>query len=219
MQPTRRFVLGGAGALLAASAASTSFADPAASPAPAAAPSPAAPPADPRMADRAEGPETAKTTVVEWFSFTCPHCAHFAADVYPSVKAQLIDEGKLRFVFREYPRDQVDLMAAMVARSLPAERYVAFKDTLLASQARWAFDRSVDPKEELAKEAALAGMPREMFDRVVADAGLKAGILAAQAEAEKQYNIDSTPTFIIDGRAHTGEAGVTYEAFAKLIPS
>ncbi len=220
MQPTRRFVLGGAGALVASGAmVRLALADPASSPAPAPAAAPPAPPGDPRMADRAEGSATAKTTVVEWFSFTCPHCAHFAADVYPSVKAQLIDEGKLRFVFREYPRDQVDLMAAMVARSLPPERYVPFQETLLASQARWAFDRSVDPKEELAKEAALAGMPREMFDRVIADSTLKAGILAAQAEAEKQYNIDSTPTFIIDGRAHTGEAGVTYEAFAKLIPN
>ncbi len=178
---------------------------------------PPAPAADPRMGDRAIGSPDAKIVVQEWFSFTCPHCAHFAADVLPEIQAKLVDTGKLRIVFHAYPRDQVDLMAAMVARSLPAERYVPFMETLLASQARWAFDRSVEPKDELAKMAALAGMSRAMFDRVVADEQLKSEILAAQAQVENAYHVDSTPTFIVANRALTGEAGLSYEAFAKAI--
>lgn len=173
--------------------------------------------ADPRMADRGLGVATAPVVVEEWFSFTCPHCARFATDMLPLVKAQLIDPGKVRWVFREYPRDQVDLMAAMVARSLPAERYQPFMETLLASQKRWAFDRSVEPKDELAKMAALAGMPRSLFDTVVADEGLKAAILAAQAKAEQSYNIDSTPTFIVNGHAHSGETDI--ETFKKWVAS
>ncbi len=216
MQTTRRLMLTATGRLLAAAALRPALiASARAQSAGATTATPAAG-VDPRMADRAEGRPDAPVTVTEWFSFTCPHCAHFAADVYPEIKAKLIDTGKLRVAFREYPRDQVDLMAAMVARSLPAERYVPFKDTLLASQARWAFARDVDPKEELAKMAALAGMPREMFDRVVADETLKAEILAAQAEAEKAYNINSTPTFVTSGHPHTGEAGVSYDAFSKM---
>jgi protein-disulfide isomerase len=172
-------------------------------------------PADPRMAPRGEGSPTAKIVVDEWFSFTCPHCARFSADVYPQIKAQLIDTGKIRYNFNCYPRDQVDLMAAMVARSLPPDRYVPFVEQLLATQAHWAFDRSVDPKDELAKEAALAGMSRAMFDRVTADDTLKTALLAAQAQAEKTYNIESTPTFIINGRKHEGE--VTYETFASWV--
>ncbi len=200
MRPTRRLLLSATGALLAVAAL----------------PARAAEAADPRMADRAEGKPDAPVTVTEWFSFTCPHCAHFAADVFPEVKAKLIDTGKLRFVFKEYPRDQVDLTAAMVARSLPAERYEAFKDTLFASQARWAYDRSKDPKDELAKMAALAGMPRETFDRVVADDALRNAILADQKVAEDTYAINSTPTFIVNGKSHTGEAGVSYASFAKM---
>ena len=200
MRPTRRHLLTATATLLAASAL----------------PAHAAEATDPRMADRAEGRPDAKVVVTEWFSFTCPHCAHFSEDVFPEIRAKLIDTGKLRFVFKEYPRDQTDLMAAMVARSLPAERYEPFKDTLFAAQARWAFDRSKDPKEELAKMAALAGMPRETFDRVVGDDALKAAILADQAQAEKLYDINSTPTFIVDGHAHTGEVGVSYAAFEKM---
>ena len=83
---------------------------------------------------------------------------------------------------------------------------------LLRTQTRWAFDRSVEPRDELAKMAALAGMPREMFDRVTADDALKSEILAAQAQAEKTYSIESTPTFVVNGHVHQGE--VTYETFA-----
>ena len=206
MQPTRRSILAATGALFAARAAyAQGPADPAT----------ATPSADPRMADRFVGAADAKTVAQEWFSFTCPHCARFSADVFPEIKTKLIDTGKLRFVFREYPRDQTDLLAAMIARSLPPSRYEAFKDTLFAAQPRWAFDRSVDPKDELAKMAALAGMPREMFDKVAADDTLKNEILAQQSQAEKDFNIDSTPTFIINGKAHSGE--VTYETFAQWV--
>ena len=210
MPTSRRLMLTATGALLAAAAMRPAFAQSAA----AATATPAG--TDPRMADRAEGKPDAHVTVTEWFSFTCPHCAHFAADVFPEIKAKLIDTGKLRFVFKEYPRDQVDLIAAMVARSLPADRYEAFKDTLFATQARWAFARGVEPKDELAKMAALAGMPRETFDRVTSDDALRAAILADQAQAYKTYDINSTPTFVIDGHAHTGELGVSYEAFEKM---
>ena len=204
MQPTRRLLLTAAGALLAAPAL------------PAASLAQGAPPAatDPRMAERSEGQAGAKT-VEEWFSFTCPHCARFAAEVYPQIRAHLIDTGKLRYVFREYPRDQIDLMAACVARALPPARYEPFVMTLLASQARWAFDRNVEPKEELAKMAALAGMPRAMFDKAIADDTLKQALLAAQAAAEKSYNIESTPTFVFDGKAHSGE--MTFDAFTKMV--
>ena len=209
MQPTRRQILA-ASQLLAATGALTATG--LLAPAAKADPAPAA--ADPRMAERGEGKPGAKP-VEEWFSFTCPHCARFAADVFPQVREKLIDTGKIRYVFREYPRDQTDLMAAMVARSLPVERYEPFMMELLRTQMHWAFDRSVEPKDELAKMAALAGMPREMFDRVVADDGLRAAILAAQAEAEKTYQIESTPTFVINGHAHAGEA--TFETFAGWV--
>jgi len=202
MHPTRRLVLTGTAAITAASFAGRALAQ-------------AAAVTDPRLGERGLGPVDAKLRVEEWFSFTCPHCARFAADIFPMIQANLIDTGKLRYVFREYPRDQVDLMAAMVARGLPPERYEPFMFTLLASQQRWAYDPSVDPKEEIAQMAALAGMPRSLFDATLADNELKAGILAAQDQAEKQYDINSTPTFIVAGKAYPGEKD--YDDFAKMV--
>jgi len=168
--------------------------------------------ADPRMALREDGSATAKNVVEEWFSFTCPHCARFAADVYPEIKTKLIDTGKLRWVFREFTRNKLDMAAGMVARSLPPSRYLPFVDALFAGQAEWAFNQQVDPMDELAKMAALAGMPRDSFDKVTNDDALRTAMLAAQTEAEQKYNIDSTPTFIINGKAQSGE--MPYDRFA-----
>jgi len=200
MQTTRRHLLATAGAMLAVPALIPGRAR--------------ADAADPRMAPRVEGADTAKTYVQEWYSFTCPHCARFAADVYPEIKAKLIDTGKIRYEFCEFPRDRVDLAAALVARSLPASRYEPFMLALLASQQQWAFNRDSDPMDELAKEAALAGMPREVFNKVTNDDALKTALLAKQSDAQQKYAIDSTPTFIVNGKAHPGE--LTFQEFAAL---
>jgi len=185
------------------------------------APAPSAPPVgDQRMAERAIGKVGAAVTVTEWFSLTCPHCAAFHRDAMPRIKAELVDTGKLRMVFRDFPLDQVALTAAMVARSLPVERYEPFVGALLASQDRWAFNRQANPVEELAKLAALAGMNREAFNAAVGDAGLKAAILKGQEEADKVFHVDSTPSFIFNGpgamnRREAG--GRSPDDFAKLV--
>ena len=170
---------------------------------------------DPRMADRVLGSDTAPVTMQEWFSLTCTHCAAWSKEVFPEVKAKLIDTGKLRYIYRDFPLDQVALTAAMVARALPPARYEAFVTTLLASQDRWAFARDVNSTEELFKRAALAGMPRALFDSTIADTGLRSAILAEQQGSVDKYHVDSTPTFIINEKPHAGEQ--PYDAIAKYV--
>jgi protein-disulfide isomerase len=175
---------------------------------------------DPRMAPRAVGSPNAPARVTEWFSLTCPHCARFAHDTYPKVKAQLIDPGKLYYQFGDFPLDRVALTAAMVARALPPERYEPFILALLASQDRWAFARDVNNTEEIWKFAALAGMSRPTFEATIKDDKLRDAILAEQEQAEKQYHVDSTPTFIFSGpaqqdRRESGE--MSYDVFAKVV--
>src|SRR3954453_5215869 len=126
---------------------------------------------DMTRAERAIGKADAKVVVAEFFSLTCTHCATFAKETLTRVKTELIDTGKVRWVFHDYPLDQVALAAAMVARHLPAERYEAFINALFATQDRWAFSRGVNPTEELWKMAALAGMSRSTFDAAIAATG------------------------------------------------
>lgn len=175
---------------------------------------------DPRLTERSLGRADAPVTVAEYFSLTCPHCARFARDVLPQIQKELIDTGKLRWVFRDYPLDQVALTAAMIARTLPADRYAPFVAALLASQDRWAFARDVNSTDELAKMAALAGMPRATFNATIKDEGLRNALVQAQADDSKTYNIDSTPTFIINGphakdRHESGEK--SFDEFARLV--
>ncbi len=175
---------------------------------------------DPRMAERAIGKPDAPVTITEFFSLTCPHCAAFSRDVLPRIRKELIDTGKARMVFGDFPLDQLALTAAMVAHALPPDRYEPFCAALLASQNRWAFALGVNSTEELAKMAALAGMSRQQFDATIADDKLKTEILEAQSQAEKTYQVDSTPTFIFNGPGAKNEhvAGEkSFDEFASLV--
>ena len=173
--------------------------------------------ADDREGERALGKSDAKVTVIEFYSLTCSHCAAFSRETMPQVKKDLIDTGKVRYVFHDFPLDQVALTAAMVARSLPPERYEPFVSALFASQDRWAFARGVNSTEELWKMAALAGMSRDTFDSAINDKTLKNWILQQQNDDQAKYHIDSTPSFLINGQKYSGEMG--YESFVKLIPN
>ena len=180
----------------------------------------AAPADDPRMGERSVGNADAPVTVTEWFSLTCPHCAAFQAESFPGIKTQLLDTGKARIVYRDFPLDQVALTAAMVARALPADRYEPFVAALFQTQNRWAFARGVNSTDELAKMAALAGMPRATFDATIADQAFRNAILKDQDVADKVYHVDATPTFIFNGPAqkdHRESGGRTPDDFAKLV--
>ena len=168
-------------------------------------------------AERFIGKPDAKVTVGEYFSLTCTHCAAFAQGTFPEVKKNLVDSGEVRWVFHDYPLDQVALTASMVARYLPVDRYEPFINALFASQNRWAFGRGNDPTQELWKVAGLAGMSRQTFDKAIGDTALRDWILQEQKIDTDKWKIDSTPSFVINGQKYAGE--MSYDAFRKLVPA
>ncbi len=182
----------------------------------AAQPAPAAPAGDQRKTERSLGDPAAKVTVQEFFSLTCTHCAAFAQETMPEVEKTLIAPGKVRFVYHDFPLDQVALTAAMVARYLPPAQYYPFVQALFASQDRWAFARGSNTTDELWKLAALAGMSRATFDQAIADTDLRNWILQQQQADQDHWKIDSTPSFVINDQKYAGE--MSYEAFRKLLP-
>jgi protein-disulfide isomerase len=173
--------------------------------------------ADDTRSERSVGKPDAKTVVNEYFSLTCTHCAAFSKETLPQVQTNLIDTGKVRWVFHDYPLDQVALTAAMVARYLPIDRYEPFINALFATQDRWAFNRSTEPTDQLWKTAALAGMSRPTFDKAIADTGLRDWIVQTQQADTDKWKIDSTPSFVINGQKYAGE--MSYDTFSKLIPA
>lgn len=170
--------------------------------------------ADPRLSPRAIGKADAPVTVIEFFSLTCGHCAAFHNTNWARVKAELIDTGRIRFVWRDFPLDGIALAGACVARSLPEERYGAFIGTLLQTQDRWAFQQGRQ-MEELARMAALAGMDRQGFDAVVADEPLRRGIMELRMAAEREFRISATPSFAFNGRMQSGN--MTFDQFVTLV--
>ena len=198
--PRRSFLAAGAATLLAGRA-------------------PAQTAADPRLSERAVGRPDAPVRVVEYFSLTCSHCATFHRDTLPQVKQRLVEPGAIRFVYRDFPLDRLALAAAVVARSMPAERYEPFVGALLGAQDRWAFNRGADPMEELAKMAALAGMARPQFDAALRDEALARAIMEGVQAAEREHGVRSTPSFVFgpDGRSKTQAGAVGFERFQQRV--
>ena len=180
---------------------------------------PPEPTADPRALlqiskdDRILGQPDAPITIVEYASLTCPHCAHFQAEVLPEIKKQWIDTGKAKLVLRDFPLDEEALRAAMIARCAPPARYYAFADTFFAAQDKWVRER--DYQGALAKLARLGGMGKEEFDACLRNKQLEDSIVESRFVASKTLDVNSTPTFFINGTKFTGAP--TVEEFDKAI--
>jgi len=168
-------------------------------------PAPAATPTNPlalTREDRILGQPDAPVTIVEYASLTCPHCAHFAVDVLPKLKAKWIDAGKVKLVLRDYPLDEPALRASMIARCAPPDKFYAFVDTFFADQQQWVLAK--DYKAALARLVLLGGMNKTQFDACLADKSGEDKVLQSRLAATQQLGVNSTPTFFINGTKFDG---------------
>jgi len=163
--------------------------------------------------DRILGNPDAPITIVEYASLTCPHCAHFTNDVLPELKKKWIETGKAKLILRDYPLDEPALRAAMIARCAPPDRYYAFVDTFFGAQEKWVTAR--DYRDALARLVKLGGMSREEFDNCLKNTALENKIVEGRLIASKELDVNSTPTFFINGTKFTGAP--TVEEFDKAL--
>lgn len=164
------------------------------------------------LQERSIGSPNAPVTVIEYFSLTCPHCATFHNDAYGDLKDKYVDTGKVRFVYREFPRDGVDLRAGMMARCADPRRYAGLIQVLFKNQPNWT--RSNDPVGEIAKIGRLAGIDDEMFTACLQSEELANGILEGR-QAASSIGVRSTPTFEINGNLFPGALSI--EEFSEII--
>jgi protein-disulfide isomerase len=167
--------------------------------------------APPEEGEMAMGPDTAKVTVVEYASASCPHCANFYKETFPSLKKEYIDTGKIRFIFREYPHDQAAFAAFVLARCAPKEKYFPLIDMFFQQQDTWL----AAPLEGLQKIAQLAGFTKESFEACLKNEAVAKGILAVRDKATNEFGVQSIPTFFVNGEEIKGETKI--EEFRKLI--
>ena len=166
----------------------------------------------PAFGEMTLGPDTAKVTVIEYASATCPHCAAFYNETFLTLKKEYIDTGKIKFVFREFPHQDAALAAFMLARCAPKEKYFPLIDVFFATQPEW----TQDPLAGLNKIAQQAGFTKESFDACMKNEAVAKDILAVRSKAEG-FGVTGIPTFFMNGERFEGET--TIEAFrAKIDP-
>lgn len=171
-------------------------------------------PLDLREGDRVLGEADAPVTIIEYSSLTCPHCARFHSEVLPQVKQEWVDDGRAKLVYRHFPLDSLALRAAMVADAMPSDRaFFAFIDVLFDKQRQWS--QAQDPVAALAQHAQLAGLGPARFEEAVQNEPGMNAILERLVEARDVLEVDSTPTFFINGEKVTGVSD--YEAFAQSL--
>ena len=165
--------------------------------------------------DMVQGAEDAPITVIEYASFTCPHCARFHSDVYKLLRKNYIDTGKVKFIFREVYFDKYGMWASMIARCSGPDRFFGMTDLILNSQSTWA--RAGDDLaivEALRKIGRLSGMQDAALDSCLQDGEKLRALVGWYKENAQRDGIQSTPSFLIDGQPYKN---MDYEEFAKIL--
>jgi protein-disulfide isomerase len=167
------------------------------------------------LPDMALGPANATVTITEYASMTCPHCAAFNENVFPKIKSEYIDSGKVRYVFREFPLDIKAAAGSMLARCIAkddAGKYFAVVDMLFRQQNDWVTKNTTETLTRIGKQA---GLSQQGVEDCLKDQALLDKIAADQKYASDVLKVDSTPTFFINGEKIKGET--SFEEFDKRI--
>ena len=165
------------------------------------------------LTEKVLGNENAPITLIEYGSLTCGHCATFHNEVFPKIKSDYIDTGKLKFIYRDFPLDHYALMASMIARCAGNKKFFTFLKVLFKEQPKWTAAK--DPFIALGHIARIGGIGKEEFKSCVGNKAIEDGILKSRIEADREFKIESTPTLIINGEKYDGAR--TFKKLKKYI--
>jgi protein-disulfide isomerase len=168
---------------------------------------------NPLIPDVVYGPADAKVTIVEFASTTCGHCATFHNTTWPQLKEKYVDTGKVRFIFRNFVLNPLDAAATMLSFCGPADKRGSFTEFLFRQQATWAFTNT--PLDSLLALARQAGFTQESFNACLQRRDLYDALMAQKDRAAERFQINSTPTFIINGQVHRGALRI--EEFDRIL--
>ncbi len=167
------------------------------------------------IADMSMGNPDASVTVIEYASFTCPHCASFHASVMPQLKAEYVDTGKINFIHREVYFDRYGLWAGMLARCGGEERYFGLADLLYERQSDWA--GSNDPAvvaDNLRRLGRTAGLSNEQVNACLENADVAQALVEVYQANATADDITSTPSFVINGQKYSN---MSFADMAEII--
>ena len=167
------------------------------------------------IAEMVQGDLDAPIEIIEYASFTCPHCATFHADVYPKLKINYIDKGLVKFIYREVYFDKYGMWASMIARCAGADRFFGMTDQIYRKQSNWARAESdMAIVTELRKIGLLAGLDESELSACLQDGVKLRALVEWYSQNAKRDEIKSTPTLIINGEKHSNQS---YEQLTEIL--
>ena len=167
------------------------------------------------IAEMVQGDLDAPIEIIEYASFTCPHCATFHADVYPKLKINYIDKGLVKFIYREVYFDKYGMWASMIARCAGADRFFGMTDQIYRKQSNWArAENDVAIVTQLRKIGLLAGLDESQLSACLQDGVKLRALVEWYSENAKRDEIKSTPSLIINGEKHSNQS---YEQLTEIL--
>ncbi|WP_108485267.1 DsbA family protein [Oceaniglobus ichthyenteri] len=160
------------------------------------------------------GDADAPVTMVEYSSFTCPHCKRYHEGPMKEIKKNYIDTGKVHYIAREVYFDRYGLWAGMVARCGGPVRYFGVTDLIYAQQAEWTRGEPAEIVANLRRIGKTAGLSDTQLDACLADADKAQAMVATWEKFQAEDQIQSTPTFMVNG---TQYSNMSYDEFATLL--
>ncbi len=153
------------------------------------------------------GDDDAPVTIIEYASMTCSHCADFHTETYPALKKDYIEKGEVKFIFREFPLDKLSMATSMLARCVDNSISLAFIEILFQNRSKWYSDDAISELKSLSKQA---GLSSEDFDQCLNDQELLDQLIIQKENAIEEFQINSTPSFIINGKVISGNKPYSY---------
>lgn len=160
-------------------------------------------PADlPEIIEMTKGNPDSAVTLIEYASFTCPHCRNFHLNVYPQLNANYLETGLINFIYREVYFDRYGLWAGMVARCGGPLRYFGIVDLLYQQQAEWTQGSPAEVVESLRRIGRTAGLSNEELDACMTDAAMAEAMIATYEANIAVHDIPGTPAFVLNDELH-----------------
>jgi protein-disulfide isomerase len=154
------------------------------------------------LPEKVFGSAEAPVTIVEYASITCHFCMKFHSETWPALKEKYVDTGKVRFIMREFPLDPLATAGFMLARCAGDERWYPVLDLLYKTKESWG--HAQNPAEALFDTLKIAGFSKDRFETCLRDEALFRNVRAVAERASKDFGVNATPTFFINGQKRTG---------------
>ena len=161
------------------------------------------------------GDNDAPITIIEYASMSCSHCANFHNDTLENLKSEYIDTGKVKFIFRDFPFNYPALAGSMMMRCISEDVRYEYMNGLYKLQKSWVFRDHAKTRAELYKIMQSGGMLQNEFDACLSDTNLENDLLEGVMNAQREFNIRSTPSFIINGVLYSGNKNI--KEFRQII--